>query len=237
MDRPGGTNVAVELDAVGHLVLLSYPGSVDHDNGLAVFLEPNIYSIPGCPRRFADDHPLGTDHGVDKRALAGVSLADYRYLHNRLGDLAGLKRGEPLEDFIEQNSLVEIVLCRDAQEFSETQPGELPGCGEQSCRVGLIGDTDDVEIPLSQKLCDCFVQRHDAIANVDHKQHKIGRFDRLVDLLLDMVAQPVAVDYSVSAGVDELEVAVVPANYGADTVPCDAGCRLDDTYHLSRQRI
>ena len=52
-----------------------------------------------------------------------------------------------------------------------------------------------------------------------------------------MIAQSVAVDDSVPAGIDKLEVVVVPSDERAHAVSRNAGGRLDDTYHLPRQRI
>jgi hypothetical protein len=112
-----------------------------------------------------------------------------------------------------------------------------PGRREHLCRVGLVGNADYVQIVFAQKLGYRLIQRHDPVTNIDHEQHQVGRFHRLEDLLLDMVAQPVAVDYPVSAGIDQFEVVVVSADDGAHAVSRNAGRRLDDTNHLPRQRV
>ena len=53
----------------------------------------------------------------------------------------------------------------------------------------------------------------------------------------DVVAELVGIDDAVAAGVDQLEVPVVPADERADAVARNARRRLDDADHLAGQRV
>jgi hypothetical protein len=81
------------------------------------------------------------------------------------------------------------------------------------------------------------IQRHKPLANIDHKNDKVRRFNRLLDLLLYMVGKLIVIDQAISAGIDKLEIPVILFDYGADTVSGNARRRLNDTYHFARQRI
>ncbi len=82
LDRHFGAQYAVAFDAVCDLALPSDTGGVDkHEFSVFVF-DLGIDRVARRARNVRNDKPVLADNAVDKRAFAGVRLADHSYLYH-----------------------------------------------------------------------------------------------------------------------------------------------------------
>ena len=138
-----------------------------------------------------------------------------------------------LADAVHQLGTVDQALRRDTDRLAEAELDEFAGLRNLLRAVGLIGDQDDIQIVFADELGDLGIQRHHALADIDHKNDHIGRRHGLKNLVLDMLFQRVAIDDAVAAGIDQLKIAVVPVDDRRNAVARHPGGRIDNTDHLT----
>ena len=84
---------------------------------------------------------------------------------------------------------------------------------------------------------DCLVERGQSLADIDHKEHEVGRVEGTLDLLVDVAFEVVRVNDAVTARIDKLEVMVVFFDYCDYPVARNARRGFDYAYHSARQSI
>ena len=178
---------------------------VDDDELATVLLEPDIDGVARRPRHLRDDPALLLRARVDERRLADVATSDDRDLHDRrLGRVAG--GPQVLGDVIEKVLASPQLFRADRDRIAEPEGLELVHVRLVLLRVDLVDNNDERDLLRSrpQPLRDDPVERRDALANVGDEQDEIRPAQREVDLLLDVVAEVIAVDDADTAGVDDL---------------------------------
>jgi len=127
----------------------------------------------------------------------------------------------------EQLGLAAVLLRADADQLPP-QAIEFVGLRRQLQRVGLVGYAKDRHLHVAQPPGHLFVHRRQAFPGVDHEQDHVGRIDRDLDLLLDVLAEVVGIVHAHSAGIDQFHEATAHVCQMRDAIPGDARRGIDN---------
>jgi hypothetical protein len=141
---------------------------------------------------------------------------------------SGASLGDRPGDLRKQFIAIPAVVGRDGHRLAVPQRVKVVDADIEFRVIGFVGDKQHRLADGPQSLGDGLIERHDAIADIDDKQHD-GRFlDRESDLPFDIVRQVVVVDDAHPAGVAEFEPASVGFDGRADAVPGDSRRGIDN---------
>ena len=156
------------------------------DKRLAVPFKSHVDGIACCAGHFADDNALLAGDGVDESAFAGVAFADDGDFHNEFFRRVCRDDARVFSSiFSSEHGLIDPIEGRYAQRFAEAEFAKFARrrktfslrrpCWRQEC-VG--------QIFFAKHLGDFFIERRNAVADIDDKEDETCRFDRLKYLAL-----------------------------------------------------
>jgi hypothetical protein len=164
----------------------------------------------------ADDRPLEADQAIEQRRLADVGPADDRHRDRRLA-VVGRRLGrlaQVRQHVLQQGVDADPVLGRDRVERLDAERIEFADQVVLLRGVDLVHRQQHRLLELAQPLDQLLVQRIEAGAAVDHRDHDVGLLGGDQRLDAHRPPQLLVLLGLEAAGVDDQEAAVAPAADG-----------------------
>ncbi len=129
------------------------------------------------------------------------------------------------------------MLSGNRHGLAETQIVAFQGACLAGAPFGLVRHEDHRLAGAAQDRPEDLVQRHDALARIDHEQHHVGLCDGQLGLMAHARLKALVGDVLKTGGVDEIEIQVAKATGRKLSIPGHAGPIVDDGQPTPGQAI